>query len=242
MARTRKDSTVPKPSVHRNAKLSPPPRLGVLSMSERAVPPDAPLEYDMRVAVPKPEYCAERGVWQDSPTEVIERDVTVRLHFVNDDDGTSSFAQSLERVTSEIYAKVQAASLEDFRASSQEWKDGVYRSARNAYFVIVDDWNLDDHDAAQLGGFEDEEWKSLRQCAVSDAVALQENQLLRISAMIGAYEALHSSFDGEYANRWVTLENTDTLFNGERPLDVMLSGGLTIMKRVRNHLEEIESR
>ena len=41
----------------------------------------------------------------------------------------------------------------------------------------------------------------------------------------------------KYADEWVGLPNTNALFNGSTPLDVMLRGGIPAMERVRALLD-----
>ena len=63
------------------------------------------------------------------------------------------------------------------------------------------------------------------------------DRLTRVSYLMGIYAALHVLYDGPLADECVHLPNTNPLFNGRTPLDVMLLGGIPAMERVRALLD-----
>ena len=63
------------------------------------------------------------------------------------------------------------------------------------------------------------------------------DRLTRASYLLGIYTALHVLYGDELADEWVHLPNTNALFNGAAPLDVMLLGGIPAMERVRALLD-----
>lgn len=66
---------------------------------------------------------------------------------------------------------------------------------------------------------------------------LTQDTLLRISLVIGIYKALHIYFGEDWADRWVTLANRGSLFNGVAPIDYMIRHGQPGMFQVRRMLD-----
>jgi hypothetical protein len=64
------------------------------------------------------------------------------------------------------------------------------------------------------------------------------DRLTRVSYLLGIYSALHVLYpDSVLADQWVSRPNTNVLFDGQRPLDMLLVGGITAMDRVRSLLD-----
>src|SRR3546814_9071362 len=68
---------------------------------------------------------------------------------------------------------------------------------------------------------------------------LTRDQLLRLSAIVGLYKALELYFDPPLSRQWVKLPNRGPEFDGARPLDVMIRGGLP--RRSEEHTSELQS-
>ncbi|MCY4035805.1 MAG: hypothetical protein OXF29_09130, partial [Hyphomicrobiales bacterium] len=69
--------------------------------------------------------------------------------------------------------------------------------------------------------------------------SLNQDQSMRLSAIIGLYKALHLYFSDNIADSWVTLPNKGPLFSGRKPVDVMIEGGLPIMMDTRNYVDAL---
>jgi hypothetical protein len=67
--------------------------------------------------------------------------------------------------------------------------------------------------------------------------SLGVDRLTRASYLLGIYTALHVLYGDDLADEWVHLPNTNALFAGATPLDVMLRGGIPAMERVRALLD-----
>jgi hypothetical protein len=64
------------------------------------------------------------------------------------------------------------------------------------------------------------------------------DRLTRVSYLLGIYSALHVLYPGSpLADQWVARPNTNVLFGGQRPLDILLVGGITAMDHVRSLLD-----
>jgi hypothetical protein len=70
-----------------------------------------------------------------------------------------------------------------------------------------------------------------------DPDRLSEDQMLRISYLIGIYEALHRVHGDPLADEWVRLPNTNAIFGGETPLAYMFRGGTDALQKLRRYLE-----
>ncbi len=109
--------------------------------------------------------------------------------------------------------------------------------ALKAYSRIVDVWGLSLAQAAALADMSESTWKRAKKPNFSGS--LTHDQLLRLSALIGIYKALKLYFDDPIALRWMTLPNTGPLFNGERPIDTMITRGLPQFLQVRFYLDAL---
>lgn len=66
---------------------------------------------------------------------------------------------------------------------------------------------------------------------------LSQEQLLRISCLIGIYKALHILHGDKLADEWVKVPNTNVMFSGNAPLIYMVLGGVRAMRNVRMLLD-----
>lgn len=114
---------------------------------------------------------------------------------------------------------------------------GIKEVALKAYARIADHWGLTISEAAALADMSDSTWKRAKK--PNPAVELTNDQMLRLSAIVGIYKALALYFSDELAQRWITLPNQGPLMNGARPLDTMIEDGLPQILRVRNYLDAL---
>jgi hypothetical protein len=69
--------------------------------------------------------------------------------------------------------------------------------------------------------------------------SLNQDQMTRISALIGIFKGLHLLFIDNMADRWPRLRNMGPLFNDHTPIDVMIEGGIPAMLEVRRHIDAL---
>lgn len=98
-------------------------------------------------------------------------------------------------------------------------------------------WELSDDEAATLLDMPQPTWQRVK-AGLRDA-EITEDQLLRISALVGIYKALGESFGEPLATEWISRPNTGPLFRGKRPIDRMLAGGLPTFLTIRRYLEAL---
>ncbi len=96
-------------------------------------------------------------------------------------------------------------------------------------------WKLRDEDTrVLLGGISSGSFYALKSEATR---TLDEDQLTRISLLIGIYKALNILYGEKLADAWMTLANTNPMFGGESPLNYVKKGGIPAFMRVRQLLD-----
>lgn len=121
-----------------------------------------------------------------------------------------------------------AAEPKNLRVTKEEAQAGARAIVR-----LFDAWDLSDREARELlGGIGHDTW-----------VRWKENNRIRISrdlgTRLGLLLSIHSSLrtiyrDKSVGNAWVKKSNL--VFEGRTPLDIMMSGTIFSMARVRNYL------
>ena len=111
----------------------------------------------------------------------------------------------------------------------------IAQVAAEVYALIVKAWKLDDSDAERLLDVNHQTWMLIKKGKWSEL--FDQEHLMRISAIVGLYEALHSCFNNNFlANRWVKRPNTEWEFSGRKPIDVMIEGGLPVIIETRDYM------
>jgi hypothetical protein len=111
-------------------------------------------------------------------------------------------------------------------------------TALKAYLAIVDKWGLSGAQAAALLAVSTSTWERVKRNA-EKAAPLNQDQLTRLSALVGIYKGLHLLFADDLADRWVGLANRGALFSGQTPIDSMIEGGIPQMIDVRRHVDAL---
>ena len=107
--------------------------------------------------------------------------------------------------------------------------------AVEAFFAIIDKWELRNEDAmALLGGASHGRYFELKK---NRRGLLSQDELTRISLLIGIFKALNILFNRRLANQWTSRPNTNPMFNGAPPLNFLTRGGVPGMLGVRRLLD-----
>ncbi len=109
--------------------------------------------------------------------------------------------------------------------------------ALKAYKRLVAAWRLTGQQAAALLDVSTSTWERLKQDGKGRA--LSQDQLTRISALVGIYKGLHLLFADDMADRWPRLDNTGPLFGRASPIDSMMKGGIPQMLDVRRYVDAV---
>jgi hypothetical protein len=123
------------------------------------------------------------------------------------------------------------------RLATQHEAPDVQGVALKAYRRIAEAWSLTQREAAALADLSESTWKRAK--APDYAGALTRDQLLRLSALVGLYKALELYFDPPLSTEWVRLPNGGPEFDGARPIDAMIAGGLPKILRVRGYVDAL---
>ena len=102
---------------------------------------------------------------------------------------------------------------------------------------ISDAWKLTNAEAAALLGMSQSTWERAKRGTRADV--LSQDQLTRLSAVLGIFKALRLLFADDMADRWPRLPNRGPLFGGESPIAAMIRGGIPRMLEVRRYVDAV---
>lgn len=104
-----------------------------------------------------------------------------------------------------------------------------------AFFAIVDKWHLRNEDAMTLlGGTSNGRFYELKK---NRKGLLSQDELTRVSLLIGIFKALNILFNPRLANQWTSRPNSNPMFNGAPPLQFLARAGVPGMIGVRRLLD-----
>jgi uncharacterized protein (DUF2384 family) len=108
-------------------------------------------------------------------------------------------------------------------------------AAIEAFFRIVEKWELRSEDAmALLGGISHGRYYTLKKTRRG---ILTQDELTRVSLLIGIFKALNILFSPRLANQWVARPNTNPMFHEAPPLTALTQRGVPGMLGVRRLLD-----
>jgi hypothetical protein len=126
-------------------------------------------------------------------------------------------------------------SLVDFSAPDEQAR--LSRTALKAFLSLCDNWAISDEVAFKLSGLDFDEWQMVK--SADDTTILNQDQLTRMSALIGVFKSLNLLFADSFANEWPKTPNKGPLFDGQTPIDLMVAGGIPMMLKVRGHIDAL---
>ena len=109
--------------------------------------------------------------------------------------------------------------------------------ALKAFARIAEAWSLTLREAAALADMSESTWQRAKKPGY--AGDLTQDQMLRLSALVGLYKSLELYFDAPLSREWVKLPNQGPEFDGARPVDRMIAGGLPKILRVRTYVDAL---
>ena len=129
--------------------------------------------------------------------------------------------------------RYQAPPLLDL--SDQSERERLSSGAARAFFNLMECWKIGSSDARRLlGGMSNGSFFELKK---KPGRVLGEDQLRRISYLLGIFEALNVLYDEELADRWVHLANNNAIFGGMAPVEYLIRGGLPAFDTVQRLLD-----
>lgn len=106
-----------------------------------------------------------------------------------------------------------------------------------AFRRLTDLWSLSNEEAAALLDVTERTWGRMKKPGWTGRIS--QDQMLRLSALVGLYKALHLYFSDALADRWPKLPNDGPLFKGAAPVAVMLAGGLPAIMQTRDYVDAL---
>jgi hypothetical protein len=110
-------------------------------------------------------------------------------------------------------------------------------TALKAYAALARAWRLSGEEAAALLGVSPSTWDRMR--AGRWAGALAQDQLTRVSALVGVFKGLRLLFADALADDWPRLRNAGPVFGNLTPVEAMVEGGIPRMLEVRRHVDAL---
>ncbi|MGC1295004.1 MAG: Y4oB family protein [Alloacidobacterium sp.] len=118
--------------------------------------------------------------------------------------------------------------------SRLETRERLSQSAVDGLFAIVDKWQISTERAGELlGGMPRSTVYKLKTAAGT----LSQDELTRISYIVGIFKALHILLPDAAADQWMTRPNDNFLFGGQTPLEFAVKAGIPGLQQVRSLLD-----
>lgn len=121
--------------------------------------------------------------------------------------------------------------------SEEKDRDRLSPTALKAYRNLASDWQLANPEAAALLGVSESTWDRIK--AGKWNHALSQDQLTRVSAIVGVFKGLRLLFADGMADRWSKLPNKGPLFERRSPIEAMIEGGIPTMIDVRRYIDAV---
>ena len=134
-------------------------------------------------------------------------------------------------------ARFDAAPPSPTTFATEAERERLTPAALEAMRSLTTAWKLSGHEAAALLGVSASTWDRIR--AGGWKQSLTQDQLTRVSALVGTFKALHLLFADAMADRWPRLANAGPLFENRTPVDAMLAGGIPALIDIRRHVDAL---
>jgi hypothetical protein len=108
--------------------------------------------------------------------------------------------------------------------------------ALKAFLALMKAWGLSNAEASALLGVSA---STLDRMKRGYRPTLGQDQLTRISALVGVYKGLHLLFADETADEWARRANRGPLFDRQTPIQAMIEGGIPRMLEVRRYVDAV---
>jgi len=107
---------------------------------------------------------------------------------------------------------------------------------------LAAEWGVTGEQMAALLAVSPSTWD--RMAAGTWTQAFNQDQMTRVSALVGIFKGLHLLFaadaeGGSMADRWPRLHNEGPLFAGKSPIEAMIEGGIPVMIEVRRYVDAL---
>jgi hypothetical protein len=129
---------------------------------------------------------------------------------------------------------IDAFEPQTFAAESDRAR--LSETAVKAFIALGKAWELSNGEASALLGVSP---STLDRMKRGYRPTLSQDQLTRVSALVGIYKGLHLLFVDETADEWARRPNSGPLFDRETPIKAMIEGGIPRMLDVRRYIDAV---
>jgi uncharacterized protein (DUF2384 family) len=113
-------------------------------------------------------------------------------------------------------------------------RERLSQSALDGFFAITGKWELTKEQQGELlGGVSRAMLHRLRTAAGTRS----QDELTRISYVVGIYKALHILLPEHLADEWMTRPNDNLMFSGHPPLAYAIEHGIPGLQQIRGLLD-----
>ncbi|MEA3180710.1 MAG: hypothetical protein QOI59_4233 [Gammaproteobacteria bacterium] len=144
---------------------------------------------------------------------------------------------TIDKLESKRHSAGISSHLQSFADESD--RERLSPVALRAMKSLTEQWALKGPEVAALLGVSPSTWD--RMSAGRWENSLSQDQLTRVSALVGVFKGLHLLFADEMADRWMRLPNKGPLFENRTPIEAMIEGGIPIMLDVRRHVDALRA-
>ena len=108
--------------------------------------------------------------------------------------------------------------------------------AIKAFLALMKAWDLSNAEASALLGVSA---STLDRMKRGYRPTLSQDQLTRVSALVGVYKGLHLLFADETGDEWARRRNSGPLFERVTPIQAMIEGGIPRMLEIRRYVDAV---
>ncbi len=129
----------------------------------------------------------------------------------------------------------QSGELQTFAGEADRRR--LTATALKAFVRLGERWDLGNAEAASLLGVSASTWDRIK--AGKWDGELSQDQLTRVSALVGTFKGLHLLFADSMADRWPKLPNRGPVFERLSPVAAMIEGGIPRMLETRQYVDAL---
>jgi uncharacterized protein (DUF2384 family) len=130
---------------------------------------------------------------------------------------------------------MQSGELQTFAAESERAR--LTGAGVKAFRALAARWKLSNTEAADLLGVSGSTWDRIKRKTWDGT--LSQDQLTRISALVGVFKGLHLLFADQMSDEWPRLPNKGPIFARATPIQAMIEGGIPRMLEVRRYVDAV---
>jgi hypothetical protein len=134
------------------------------------------------------------------------------------------------------YTPLQPVEQQTF--ASEADRKRLSGTAAIAFRKLASIWELSNAEAAALLAVSPSTWDRIKKEPATFS-NFNQDQLTRVSALVGVYKGLHLLFADAMSDRWIKLRNKGPIFNGRSPIESMMEGGIPRMLDVRRYVDAL---